>query len=220
MHHAAEPFRHWIIDDWFQPCSVDEVPVADWRGWEVSYDNDVERGKKTSRAWDWMPARLRTAFLRMRHPDTVDAWSKLTGIPSLIDDPIAHGAGLHYSGAGAFLQAHLDYELHPELEGKERRLNLILFMHPIWRPGWGGQLLLCDAWGKAKVEIDPVPGRLAVFECGPASYHAVRVIHPSVTVPRLSCAVYYLADARPTATRRRALFMSNRSKDGVPDEVK
>lgn len=217
MFHASAPFRHWILDDWFHPCLPSEVPALDWPHWEVAYDNDVERGKRTSRAFDQMTSRLRTAFLRMRHPAIVDQWAKLTGIASLIDDPECHGAGLHYSSDGAFLQCHVDYELHPKLEGRERRLNLILFMHPEWKREWGGQLLLCDGWGKAVVEIEPVPGRLAVFECGPSSYHAVRVIQ-GATVPRLTAAVYYLADARPTAIRRRAMFLPNRSKGGVPAE--
>lgn len=186
--------------------------------WEVSYDNDVEHGKRTSRHFDEMIPELKTAFIKLRHPDTVASFASLTGIPSLIDDPVAHGAGLHYSVDQSFLQVHADYEVHPSLEGKERRLNLILFMHDEWRPGWGGELLLCDGTGKAVVEIEPKPGRLAVFECGPASFHGVRVIRGD-QAKRLSCAVYYLADARSSAVRRRAMFLPNRSNGGVPAEV-
>jgi hypothetical protein len=186
--------------------------------WEVSYDNDVERGKRTSRAFDAMLPELRTAFLKLRHPDTVAEFAKLTGIPSLQDDPIAHGAGLHLSVENSFLQVHTDYEVHPTIAGKERRLNALLFMHHEWEQEHGGELLLCDASGKAIVEIEPKPGRLAIFECGPASYHGVRVITGKQAV-RLSCAVYYLADARETAVRKRAMFMPNRSRGSVPTEV-
>lgn len=186
--------------------------------WQVSYDNEVERGKRTSRDYITMLAELQTAFMRLRHPDIVAELAVLTGIPSLIDDPIAHGAGLHLSVDGSFLQSHVDYELHPTLPGKERRLNAILFMHHHWEAAWGGQLLLCDMNGDAVVEIEPVPGRLAIFECGPASMHGVRVISDKQAV-RLSCAVYYLAEARPEAVRTRAMFLPNRAHGGVPKEV-
>lgn len=186
--------------------------------WEVHYNNELERGKRTSRNWEGMLPELRTAFISLRHPDTVAEISRITGIPGLIDDPEAHGAGLHCSVDGSFLQAHLDYEAHPRMFGYERRLNALLFMHHAWESEWGGQLLLCDMHGNAIVEIEPKPGRLAMFECGPASMHGVRVIRGKQAV-RLSCAVYYLAKARETAVRTRAVYLPNRSNGGVPQEV-
>lgn len=212
------PFRYWIEDGWFKP--LDDTMMADaiMHKWEVSYDNDVERGKRTSRNFNGMLPRLQHAFAALRDPFYVKHWSEYAGIPSLMDDPVAHGAGLHCSVDKSFLQVHADYEVHPKLNGKERRLNLILFMHNRWEKQWGGELLLCDPTGKAIVEIEPVPGRLAVFECGAASYHGVRVVQGKQAI-RLSCAVYYLADARPGAVRQRAMFFPNRSKTGIPQEV-
>lgn len=214
---GVDPFKWWIFDDWFQPLTDVRMADAMLHQWEVAYDNDVEKGKRTSRNFETMLPELRTAFIRLRHPDTVEAWKGLTDIPSLIDDPVSHGAGLHLSGNKSFLQIHADYEQHPVLVDRERRLNAILFMHNHWEKDWGGELLLCDPSGKAVVEIEPKPGRLAMFECGIASYHGVRVIKHKQAV-RLSCAVYYLADQRATATRKRAVFLPNRSK-GVPAEV-
>lgn len=213
------PFRHWVFDfPHVAPLSDIRMADAMLHNWQVSYDNDVEHGKKTSRDFDNMLPELQQAFKHLRHPAFVDMLNEMTGIPSLMDDPIAHGAGLHLSGDGSFLQAHLDYEIHPTLPGKERRLNAILFVHNLWEREWGGELLLCDMSGKPVVAIEPVPGRLALFECGPNSMHGVRVIRGKQAV-RLSCAVYYLADARPTATRMRAIFLPNRSNGGVPAEV-
>ena len=214
----ASPFRHWIVNNWFTPLKPERVADAMLHHWQVSYDNDVERGKKTSRDFITMLPELQEAFATLRSKTTVDSFSRLSAIPTLIDDPIAHGAGLHLSVEGSFLQAHVDYELHPTVLSKERRLNAILFMHHEWQPEWGGQLLLCDMSGKAIVAVDPAPGRLVIFECGPSSMHAVRVITHKQAV-RLSCAVYYLADARASAVRTRAIFLPNRSKGEVPVEV-
>lgn len=218
MQSGIVPFRYWLFDNWFTPLTRPQLDKALLHQWQVGYDNDVERNKRTSRNFASMIPELQTAFIRLRHSDTVEALKKITGIPSLIDDPIAHGAGLHLSTYGSFLQAHCDYQRHPELAGKERRLNAILFMHDHWEKEWGGQLLLADMNGKPIVEIEPKPGRLALFECGESSMHGVRVIMDKQAV-RLSCAVYYLADARPSAVRTRAMFLPNRSKGGVPAEV-
>lgn len=213
-----KPFRYWIIDNYREPLTDIRMADAMLHRWEVSYNNDLERNKRTSRDWSGMPAELRTAFIDLRHPDTIAKLSKLTGIPSLRDDPEAHGAGLHLSIDGSYLQTHLDYEVHPRMPEYERRLNALLFMHHTWEPQWGGQLLLCDMHGKAMVEIEPKPGRLALFECGPQSMHGVRVITGKQAV-RLSCAVYYLAKKRKTACRTRAVYLPNRNNGGVPAEV-
>lgn len=212
------PFRHWVFDDYWQPLNEIRMADAMLHQWEVFYDNELERGKKTSRQWNLMLPELKTAFIKLRHPDTVEELANLTGIYDLMDDPVAHGAGLHLSGDNSYLQTHCDYELHPTMAGKERRLNAILFMHHEWKKEWGGELLLCDMSGNSIVEIEPKPGRLALFECGPASMHGVRVI-TSKQAARLSCAVYYLADQRSTACRTRALFIPNRNSSGVPKEV-
>lgn len=212
------PFRHWIIDDYWPPLSEIKMADAMLHQWDVFYDNELERGKRTSRQWNLMLPELKTAFIKLRHADTVQELTRMTGIVGLMDDPVAHGAGLHLSGDQSYLQTHCDYEIHPTLEGKERRLNAILFMHHRWEKEWGGELLLCDSAGNPVVEIEPKPGRLALFECGLASYHGVRVIKHKQAV-RLSCAVYYLAEQRATATRKRAVFLPNRNRGGVPAEV-
>lgn len=215
---GSEPFRYWIWDNWCAPLTEEQMNAALLHQWQVHYDNELERNKRTSRNFMMMIPELQDAFTYLRINTHVEEWKQITGIESLIDDPVAHGAGLHLSTDNSYLQTHLDYECHPTLTGKERRLNLLLFMHHHWEKEWGGELLLCDPSGEAVVEIEPKPGRLAVFECGTASYHGVRVITHKQAV-RLSCAVYYLADARPTATRQRALFIPNRNHGGVPAEV-
>ncbi len=218
MQCGNDPFRWWVIDDFCKPLTPERMADAMMHRWQVSYDNDVERGKKTSCDFVTMLPELQDTFHRMRTPEQVAELSKLTGIPDLLHDHFMHGAGLHLSTEGSFLQTHVDYEVSPFIPTMERRLNAILFMHHHWQPEWGGQLLLCDMSGKTVHAIDPVPGRLALFECGANSMHGVRVITHKQAV-RLSCAVYYLAKARPTATRTRALFIPNRSKGGVPAEV-
>lgn len=207
------PFRHWIIDHWCVPCG----PLPPGLPWEAEYDNDLERGKRTLRDWLALPDDYAQVFEELNDPATFRHWRTETGI-SLAYDPTQYGGGLHVLEAGGYLQVHLDYARHPVLLNQERRLSLIAFLHPEWKPEWGGQLLLCDPSGRCVVAIDPTPGRLVVFEGGDASYHGVRQTARD-TPPRVSAAVYYVGPARPTTTRTRALFLPNRSAPGCPAEV-
>jgi hypothetical protein len=207
---SASPFRHWVIDDWCKP-----VPYQRVSGWEASYDNDIEQGKRTTRN---IPEAFRHIFAELRNFSTVDEWERITDLP-LADDPEMHGGGLCTMLAGGWLQTHLDYAIHPTFTHMERRLNLIAFLHPEWRPEWGGQLLLADAMGKPVVEIDPLPGRLVAFECGDDSFHGVRQLSHEA-MPRVSAAVYYLSPARPGAVRKRAMYFPNRNAGKCPQEVR
>lgn len=207
------PFRHWIIDGWCDPCGP--LPPVDW---EANYENDCERGKRTTRDVFALPADYRAVFARLGAAHTVDEWVERTNIPGLSFDGSLHGAGLHVTEPGGFLQVHVDYERHPYRPHMERRLSLIAFLHAEWRPEWGGELLLCDPTGRAAVRLEPRPGRLVAFEGGPASYHGVRRTAADAP-PRVTAAAYCLAPARASAARLRACFLPNRNAPGCPAEV-
>ena len=48
-------------------------------------------------------------------------------------DPYLHGAGLHAHPRNGRLNMHLDYEKHPILEDKERRLKTADALRAMWR---------------------------------------------------------------------------------------
>lgn len=199
----AVPVRHWVFDDWATP-PFPEPPGDTWPGWEAVYDNDCESGKRTARDLRMLAA-YPELLNRMRSAGT--EWTERLGYP-VVDDDTLHGGGLHVTKSGGWLNCHLDYARHPIHKTKRRALNLILFVHPRWHREWGGYFYLADPSGKPVVWIEPRPGRLLAFETGSLSYHGVhRVVGPE---PRVSLAVYYLADATEHDTRTRALFIPNR----------
>lgn len=219
MDSYSEPFRHWILDDAFEPLPADQFEgIADLK-YEVAYANDVEQGKLTVRDPDLMPIHAAAIIAKLRHPDFVRGWAREAGIIGLEDDTTLHGGGLHTMLPGGWLNAHLDYARHPKLKHMERRLSLVAFLSPTWEMRWGGQLLFTDAMGKSVYEISPKPGRLVVWESGDLSYHGVRQVAADAP-PRVSVAVYYLSPIRPGTTRERALFMTNRNSPDCPKEVR
>ncbi|HEX4608505.1 MAG TPA: 2OG-Fe(II) oxygenase [Urbifossiella sp.] len=202
--HGTDPVRWWVRDGWTAPLTG-AVPPAGHPCWEARYDNDLERGKRTTRDPGAVPG-LNPLFVRMR--GLAAEWSDRLGYP-VADDPTLHGGGLHVTAPGGALATHLDYDRHPLVPGRRRALNLIAFLSPAWRPEWGGGLVLCDPLGAVVTRLAPAPGRLVAFEVGDLSYHGVE----PVTGPaeRVTAAVYYLGEAGPGNTRRRALFLPNRS---------
>jgi 2OG-Fe(II) oxygenase superfamily len=204
MDHGTKPFRWWVIDNWCEPVSISDIPPeCDYR-WEARYENDLERGKRTTRQ---IPPAFDFIFNRLTSFNCEAAWCARTG-EILERDPTNHGGGLHVTRSGGYLACHLDYDLHPKLTGKRRALNLIAFLNPEWREEWGGALCLCDPMGEVVKRIFPAPGRLAAFETHDTSYHAVG------PEQRVSAAVYLLADATGHETRKRALFMPLRHVKG------
>ena len=215
------PFRWWRLNDVADERSILDayasVPTSDWPRW-VRYSNEIENAKRTTREVklsfpiDHLSGHLAGSEVK-RH------LSAISGVSPLLNDPELYGAGLHVIDPGGWLQVHGDYELHPCLEGYERRLNLILWLNPTWEPEWGGSLLLCDGMGKRIKSFLPTPGEAILFEGGPIAFHGTEQTADDAP-PRVTMAMYYLARARPSATRLRALFMPNRESPKCPVEVR
>lgn len=206
MTSGFEPFRWWMMDEAFRVLPA--PPPPDWDGWEARYDNDCERGKRTTRLSPLCAEMVRALENRF-------LWFDLLGYP-LDVDPHHHGGGLHVTAPGGHLSCHLDYDQHPLIPDRRRALNIVAFCHPKWERQWGGELYLADPGGQPIQVFEPCPGRVVAFECSDLSYHGV---FPTAADAgeRVSVAAYLLCDRelrrecdRPF-TRRRALFMPNRA---------
>jgi len=208
----AQPFPHAVIDGFLRPEIAAELaatfpaPSADcW----YRYANPLERklacnvpGKVPSQIWETL-----TMFNSVK---CRQLFCDLTGIGGLEADHDFHGGGMHCIESGGKLDVHVDYSIHPHL-GLERRLNLILYLNPIWDQNWGGELQLWDRDMKGCVQkIAPLFNRAVIFDTGEGSFHG----HPdALRCPegqtRKSLAVYYLTDPRPEAIKRyRARFVA------------
>lgn len=180
------------------------TPSAPWPLW-ARYDNDCERRKRTSRdleslgeAW----ASLYLELAKLQHEMEALCRVKLSW------DAELHGAGCHVTDPGGWLQPHLDYALHPS--GLERRMNLVLFLNPEWKPEWGGAFEAWDEAGKEATGHLPKFCSAVAWEAGDGAMHATRQVS-SDAVPRVTAAMYWLAEPRPGCRRRRALFVPRRS---------
>ena len=221
---SAEPFSHVVIDDFLRldvaEAVAKEFPSFDGPLWN-EYNNAIEV-KKACNHWDRFPAVTYRLFTYLNSKSFIDEMSKLAGDP-LFQDPGLHGGGWHSHATGGKLNMHLDYSIHPKT-GLERRLNLIIYMQPGWKPEWGGALGLWNhdaekrGPGELAVEIPCLFNRAVIFDTSQNSWHGLpNPVTCPPGKPRNSLAIYYLCEPRQSAAARgRALFALTANKRRTP----
>jgi len=193
-------FGYFVCDD-FLPADLAEAllavyPPPDLEGWDqTTYPH--QRKKFTRRSGFEEP--IERFFEMTASPEFLERISSITGIRPLHADPLLVGGGLHQSIRGAFLDVHVDFNVHPETR-LERRLNLLLYMNKDWKREYEGCLELWDMNAKkCLAEIAPVFNRAVLFETNDVSYHGhPKPLNCPQNMSRKSLAVYYYT---PTAER-------------------
>ena len=211
---AARPFHHIVIDDFFEPVIAlglaEEFPAFDSPIW-AEYNNPIEI-KKLCNRWDKFPRLTYSVFNFLNSPAFVAHMGTLVG-EQLYPDPGLNGGGWHTHKAGGKLNTHLDYSIHPKL-GLERRVNIIVYVQPDWKPEFGGALGLWapnqdgDGPGELAVEIPCSFNRAVIFDTSQNSWHGLpEPVRSPEGINRNSIAAYFLCQPRAGASERgKALF--------------
>ena len=224
---SAEPFPHIAIDDFldmnFARALLAEFPAFE-RGNAVG-DNGELGGKSTV---DRIKA-LGPAYVRLdeviRSREFLDWLGALTGIDNLLYDPWYLGGGTHENRNGMSLDAHVDFNYHPS-ERWHRRLNLIVYLNPLWDEAWGGSLeFFRDPHADAKPSRSVVPlfNRCVVFETSERSWHAfntIRLPESQHDLTRRSIALYFYTKDRPAhevAARHTTLYVNRQLSDRITE---
>lgn len=201
---GAAPFPHVVLDS-FLPTEVvarlvDEFPAPTSGGW-VLYDRRPSEGDKFQLGDEAvLPPFTRQVLWAFNSAVFLRFLTELTGIAGLIADPSLWGGGLHQTRSGGWLAVHADFHRHPDLD-LDRRLNVLVFLNPTWRPEWGGALELWDRDMSSCVQrIQPLLNRCVIFTTTDWSFHG----HPEPLacpedVIRRSLALYYYSNGRPAA---------------------
>lgn len=195
----ATPFPHVVIDDFLEKDVarkvVDEYTSPD-ESWYF-YNNPIELKYSLNEFCETRHPMITSVFSMLQSDEMVKRMQEVCDISTLESDPHLHGAGLHYHPKGGKLDMHLDYSIHP-LTGKERRVNLILYLNPGWKDEYGGHLELWDsAFSASQKEILPVFNRAVVFQTSDISYHGMpRPVTCPPEMGRRSLAIYYVSPPR------------------------
>ena len=201
---GADPFPHVVIDDFLDTSFIDgllaEFPAFD-RG-NVVGDDGRPGGKSTLDKVRSLGDAYRRLDDAIKSPAFLAAIGRLTGIDGLLYDPWYLGGGTHENLNGMSLDPHVDFNFHPS-ERWHRRLNLIIYLNPVWEQAWGGNLeLFHDPNEEAtpRQSVTPVFNRCVIFETSERSWHAFdQIALPArhIDLSRRSIALYFYTKDRP-----------------------
>lgn len=163
------PCNYAIIDGFLNEDELKDInkawPANDWEGW-VKYDQRYE-AKRASNLFTKLPETCAVALAKMARYNL----GSLVELPDAVPDLSLHGGGLHECLPGGKLDCHLDAETHPRL-GLRRAYSAVLYVHQFWKNSYHGEFVLCDDEKKIIKRVEPLPGRLVVFDCR-TTYHGV-----------------------------------------------
>jgi hypothetical protein len=202
----ARPFPFVKIENFLEPAFADEVAVA-----YPSFEDAVERGRTFKTVNEQKKVQITDAKLfpnkiaqlneALASPAFLEILSYVSGLPGLVADKELTGGGMHITGAGGRLDVHVDFN-YLKQRALHRRLNLLLYLNPIWRGEWGGHLQLWDKDVKTcEYDFEPVLNRCIIFETSEYSFHGVTPVTGRAPFPRISFAAYYYTREAPSNWR-------------------
>lgn len=221
MYRRAEPFPFFVIDDFLAESFVRDVVAAypsfdDATQLGLHFERLNETGKVQITDSARFPPPVRTLHEALSSPGFLATLSEITGIPSLVADPKLHGGGMHITKRSGRLDVHADFNW---LEDQDlyRRLNILVYLNPVWDPSWGGGLELWDRdVTRREHHCLPKLNRCLVFETTKTSFHGVEKVACPPEQQRQSFAAYYYTKTPPPdwdGTHWNTIFRAR------PDEV-
>jgi Rps23 Pro-64 3,4-dihydroxylase Tpa1-like proline 4-hydroxylase len=205
---TARPWPHLILDGLIDPALI---AAAEAQELERALNLEIHRGNRMVKAEspEVSGNAAKEILDSLLTPQFVSFLEKVTGIPCLISDPTHAWAGIHVSPPGTSQALHRDFRLHPD-NGLFHRVNVLVYLNSDWKEEYGGMLELWSTGKKAfGQQVEPVAGRLVLFETTPFAYHGVP---DPVRFPpgraRISLASYYYTDYPAPTDRRDYIFYS------------
>ena len=204
---TALPFRHLVIDDFFQPefCArlVKDFPPFNER---LAMNEDGKVGAKcTHEHLTELGEPWREVDRMIQSRPFLDWLGQVAGIEQLLYDPHYFGGGTHENRHGQDLDPHVDFNRHP-VTGWHRRLNLIVYLNEHWDSAWGGAIefhsdpRLPPDQNQIRL-VQPLMNRAVVFETTHWSWHGFERINLPLgdqdPRSRKSVALYFYSLDRP-----------------------
>lgn len=219
-----KPFPYAVIDNFFESdvalALANDFPEYESDAYNGSYINQIEI-KKTCNIWDRFPPTTYKVLQFLNSHQFVNLLETLTEQPNLKVDFGLHGGGWHIHPPGGKLNVHLDYSIHPKI-GLQRKFNLLVYLNPNWKLGWGGDLGLWSSKDNQPHElirsVEPKFNRAVIFDTTQNSWHGLEIpnMFPA-NENRKSIALYYLIDPIDGVDQRnRALFAPAENQKNDP----
>lgn len=221
QYRSAQPFPFFCIDNFLEPTFAREV-VASYPTYEqatqlgMQFTAVNERLKVQITDSTKFPAPVARLNQALASPEFLGAMEQITGIDALLPDQSLVGGGMHLTGPGGRLDVHVDFNLQ-DAGSLHRRLNILLYLNPVWEQSWGGNIELWDKDVKhCAHSFTPLLNRCVVFETSEISYHGVSPNKCPPGFVRKSFAAYYYTKDAPAGWDGRVHSTIFRAR---PDEM-
>jgi len=223
---SKKPFRYVMFENFFstEPAELihqnyPSIQDGKWDG--TTYLDQKNKFQKTKFEKDSI---MDNVFKEMNSSQFLSWLQEVTEIEDkLIGDEALFGGGLHQSLSGAFLNVHVDYNIHPKTKF-HRRLNVLVYMNKDWKDEYEGHLELWDLSQGEKIlleKISPTFNRCVIFETNEISFHGhPKPLKTPYYVNRKSIATYYYTQTRPVneiASEHNTIYINT---EGVSGQIK
>lgn len=205
LFNSKKPFRYLTINNFFLDSVAEDIynsyPIINLKNKTWDGTTYLDQKNKFTKSKFEKGSFFDKIFNELNSLKFLNLLSEITSINNLLSDEELFGGGLHQSINGAYLNVHIDYNIHPTTKF-HRRCNLIIYMNKKWNDVYNGHLELWDFDSNKKGEllekISPLFNKAVIFETNEISYHG----HPSPLntpegINRKSIATYYYTKERP-----------------------
>jgi Rps23 Pro-64 3,4-dihydroxylase Tpa1-like proline 4-hydroxylase len=200
---SKKPFRYVMFENFFLPEQAEIIhrayPTIQDGKWDgTTYLDQKNKFQKTS----FEPGSVMDkVFHEMNSEEFLNWLQDVTEIEDkLLGDNDLFGGGLHQSTNGAYLNVHVDYNIHPKTKF-HRRLNVLVYMNKDWKDEYEGHIELWDLSQGDKILLGkyaPTFNRCVIFETNEISFHGhPKPLNTPKDVNRKSIATYYYTKTRP-----------------------
>jgi hypothetical protein len=217
-----KPFRYVMFEGFFYPGKADIIhdsyPTIKDGKWDgTTYIDQKNKFAKTKFEKDSI---FDEVFAEMNSEVFTKWLGQISGIEDILGDEELFGGGLHQSVKGAFLNVHVDYNIHPTTK-YHRRINVLVYMNKDWKDEYEGHLELWDLSGEEMHLIGkfvPILNRCVIFETSEISFHGhPKPLNTPEGINRKSLATYYYTSSRPkneTAAEHNTIYVNTEGAVG------
>lgn len=224
--HSKKPFKYIVFENFFLPDIAEEIynsyPSIENGKWDgTTYIDQKNKFQKTKFEEGSL---MQNVFNELNSAEFLNWLQNLTEFEEeILGDSDLFGGGLHQSTNGAFLNVHIDYNIHPKTQ-YHRRLNVLVYMNKNWKDEYEGHLELWDLSNDNKILLSkcaPTFNRCVIFETNEISFHGhPKPLKTPKEINRKSIATYYYTKTRPEheiAAGHNTVYINT---EGVSGQVK
>lgn len=223
---SKKPFRYVVFENFFFSSKAEEIysayPVITDGKWDgTTYLDQKNKFQKTNFDENSI---MDNVFKELNSQEFINWLQEVTDIETeVLPDHELFGGGLHQSINGAYLNVHIDYNIHPKTKF-HRRCNVLVYMNKDWKDDYEGHLELWDFSKNKKTlleKVSPEFNRCVIFETNEVSYHGhPKQLNTPIGINRKSLATYYYTKTRPANELASEHNTVSVNTEGLKGEVK